>query len=65
MTMCTYQTETGDYDQILPRDELLDLYRRILSEEIAVPESQKPKNLDRKKNKALRKLAAATGLSRL
>ena len=65
VTMCTYQTETGDYDQILPRDELLDLYRRILSEEIAVPESQKPKNLDRKKNKALRKLAAATGLSRL
>lgn len=65
VTMCTYQTETGDYDQILPRNELLELHRRILLEEIAVPESRKPKNFDGKKNKALRKLAAATGLSRL
>ncbi len=65
VTMCTYQTETGEYDQILSRDDLLDLYRRILSEEIAVPESRKPKSFNRRKNKSLRKLAAATGLSRL
>ena len=65
VTMCTYQTESGDYDQILPTDDLLKLHQRILSEEIAIPESKKPVVQDGRRNKALRKLAAATGLSKI
>ena len=70
VTMCMYQTEAGDYDQILPTNELVELHGRIVSEEIAIPESirsgkSSALNGNKAKNKALRTLAAATGLSRL
>ena len=70
VTMCMYQTEAGDYDQILPTKELIDLHGRIVSEEIAIPESIRSNRTssmsgNKAKNKALRTLAAATGLSRL
>ncbi len=70
VTMCMYQTEAGEYDQILPTDELVALHGRIVSEEIAVPESirlgkSNALNGSKARNKALRTLAAATGLSRL
>lgn len=70
VTMCMYQTEAGDYDQILPTDELVKLHGRIVSEEIAIPDSMRTGksnalNGNKAKNKALRTLAAATGLSRL
>ncbi len=70
VTMCMYQTEAGDYDQILPTNELVELHGRIVSEEIAIPDSIRTGkgnalNGSKAKNKTLRTLAAATGLSRL
>lgn len=70
VTMCMYQTEAGEYDQILPTKELVELHGRIVAEEIAVPDSIRTDKSNvlsgnKAKNKALRTLAAATGLSRL
>ncbi|KAI8114546.1 hypothetical protein M9434_002668 [Picochlorum sp. BPE23] len=66
VTMCTYQTEAGEYEQIMPTNELLDLYTRIVDEEIAVPKSFKSFSANqRSRNRSLRRLAAATGLSKL
>ena len=36
VTMCVYQTEGGEYEQILPIEELEKLYERIIQEEIIV-----------------------------
>eukprot|EP00889_Picochlorum_renovo_P005376 jgi/Picre1/32406/NNA_007752.t1 len=66
VTMCTYQTEAGEYEQIMPTNELLDLYTRIVDEEIAVPKSCKSFSANqRSRNRSVRRLAAATGLSKL
>lgn len=66
VAMCTYQTEAGEYEQIMTTKELLDLYNRIVDEEIAVPESQRSISANQKsRNRSLRRLAAATGLSKL
>lgn len=74
VTMCNYQTEAGEFAQILPTEELLALYERITAQEIAVPtsmasssalpsrpgSSQGPAN----SSKGV-KLAAAVGLTQL
>ena len=69
VTMCTYQTESGDYDQILSTEDLLELHGRILNQEIAVPEARgklaSEQRFAWKKSTSLRRLAAATGLSKL
>ena len=65
VAMCTYQTESGDYDQILPTDDLLQLHERIVREEIAVPESRVKQTGQQETGNPLRRLAAAAGLSRL
>jgi hypothetical protein len=36
VTMCVYQTEAGEFEEILPAEEVQQLYRRIVNEEIAV-----------------------------
>ncbi|KAL4515001.1 hypothetical protein Ndes2526B_g03682 [Nannochloris sp. 'desiccata'] len=39
VTMCVYQTEAGEYEEILPAEEVQQLYKRIVAEEIAVRKS--------------------------
>ncbi len=36
VTMCVYQTEAGEFEEILPAEEVQELYRRIVKDEIAV-----------------------------
>jgi len=39
VTMCVYQTEAGEFEEILPAEEVQQLYRRIVEEEIKVRKS--------------------------
>jgi len=39
VTMCVYQNEAGEFEEILPAEEVQQLYRRIVAEEIAVRKS--------------------------
>ena len=36
VTMCVYQTEGGDYDQILPREDVMELFKAVVGAEIEV-----------------------------